>query len=160
MIKAVQMRLVAASDMPHTLVLGDSPSGLGATGESEQDTWYDHVRNKQESELRPLIRRVMDCILADLNGGKVPRYTIDFNPLWQMNDKDKAEVRLKTAQADQIWYDVGAVGSKEIREGHFAGTSFSPEIVLLEEPDLVSATVEDPEGEGDEPEKAAAAGGE
>lgn len=140
LVNKVEGRLVTASGMPHTLILGDSPSGLGATGESEQTTWYDHVRNKQECELRPLIRRAMDCILASLNKGKIPSYSIEFNPLWQMNDQEKANYRKTIAEGDAIWEGMGAIDPLEIREGHFSGSSFSPEITLLEQPDLIGAT--------------------
>lgn len=147
LIKNASMRLVAASGMPHTLVLGDSPSGLGATGESELRNWYDYVRNRQEVELRPNIRKIIDIILSTFKRGALPNYTIEFNPLWQPTEKELAETRKIIAETDSAYLDRDVLGASEIRASRFGGNTFSSETVLNEDPSLELAQ-EDPQLEG------------
>src|SRR4030042_1151549 len=88
-IKTVCNRLVSATSMPHTILLGESPSGLGASGDSEKIDWYDYISNRQNLRLKPGLIKVFDRIFLTKGGvskGALPKYAIKFRPLWQMDD--------------------------------------------------------------------------
>lgn len=127
----VTQRLVIATGMPHTVVLGDSPSGLGASGESEKKDFYDQISSLQESILRPRLVRMFDLILAQKvgpTGGKpIPNLTFDFRPLWQMSSKEDAEVKKLTAETDQIYIQNGVVDPSEVAISRFGGDTYSTE---------------------------------
>jgi len=77
--------LSAASDIPATRLFGKAPVGMNATGESDLTNFYDHIKEKQEFEFRPLLKKFDDIFSRHL--GLEPedmKYT--FNPLWQISD--------------------------------------------------------------------------
>lgn len=129
----INNRLVAATDMPHTIILGDSPSGLGATGESEENNWYDHVKNEQESILRPIYKRLITLFLASKDGptkGVVPKFTIKFNPLSQPTAKEQAEARNIQQQTDVGYIDRGVLDPEEVADSRFGSNEYSFETKL------------------------------
>jgi len=112
--------LVRATDMPRTVILGEQPSGLGASADSEIRSWYDHVHAKQRLVLTPVINRLLEIILA----GRARRnpdmdipseWQVEWNPLWQPNDQEMAQTRLTNAQADQIYFSMASMSVSEIR---------------------------------------------
>lgn len=120
-------RLVAESGIPHTILLGESPSGLGATGRSEEGTWYDFVASQQETYLKPRHKQLFYAIVYG-SGAKLPAdYDIEYKPLEQMNEKDQAEVRYKQAQIDDIYIGNATLDPNEVRESRFGGEKYSHE---------------------------------
>lgn len=144
LISAVGNRLVSATSMPHTILLGESPSGLGATGNSEKIDWYDHIKNQQQKKMLPALTKIFDLIFSTRGGitrGKIPQYQIKFNPLWQMDEKEKSEIRNQMSQADERYFNMGVLTAEEIAQSRFAG-DYSVDTDLdeenrkaLEEPD-------------------------
>ena len=103
----VQMALTVsgATQIPVAILFGQAPAGLNATGESDMRQFYDRISAYQETSIRPKVER----LLALIAGRDVK---IDFAPLWEMSDTEKAAVRLTQAQADQAYYNMGADGSE------------------------------------------------
>ena len=144
LLKKLDNRLVAATDIPHTILLGESPSGLGATGNSEKTDWYDRVKAEQADQLEPVLRQIIDVILFQVNGGEVPKYTIQFNALWQMDDKEKAEVYKTTADGDVAYLDRGVLAADEVRKSRWGSGKYSTETQIDLETDLALNEI-DPE---------------
>lgn len=134
LIRMINNRLVAATDMPHTILLGESPSGLGASGDSEKIDWYDHVKNKQKIKLQPQIMKLLEFFFASKRGptnGKVPeRFAIEFNPLWQQDENEAADIRFKQAQADQIYITNQVLTPEEVMQSRFGSGQYSTETQL------------------------------
>lgn len=130
----VANRMVAGSNLPHTVLLGESPSGLGATGESEQSTWYDYVKTHQESKLRPAIMQFLKVLMLSKEGptsGEYPEsLTLEFYPLWQMSEKQQVEIRKIQADTDAIYMDRGVVDVGEIRDSRFGGEQYTIETTI------------------------------
>lgn len=127
-------RLVAATDAPHTLVLGDAAGGFGSTGESEKRDWYDYIKNQQESKYRPVLKKLLKFIFLSKDGptqGKLPpKYAIEFNPLWLPTEKEQAELRKVQMETDTGYIDRGVVSADEIAVSRFAGKQYSTETKL------------------------------
>ena len=67
--------------------------------------------------------------------GQVPEeWSITFRPLMQSSPVEQADIKLKTAQADQIFVDMGVISTEEARQSHFGGDEFDPNITL--DPDM------------------------
>ena len=85
-------QLAGALQMPLTRLFGQSPNGMSATGESDLQTYYDSIRQKQERELKPgvtLIHRVQAASL----GIKLPDdFGVTFRPNWQLSAVEKSTV--------------------------------------------------------------------
>jgi phage-related protein (TIGR01555 family) len=134
MLAKVGQRLVVASKMPHTKILGESPSGLGATGDSEQGNWYDHVQAQQEQVLRPKISYVVTLLLRSRQGptsGKVPpNWTFEFNPLEQESEGEQVKNRNTQAQTDEIYIRNGVVDPDEVAASRFGSGKYSFETTI------------------------------
>lgn len=128
-LKEMKVRFQGAADMPHTRLFGESPSGLGATGNSEQANWYDTVKSYQTHELHPrllrLFRLVMQQTQGPFKGVVPPEFDVVFQPLMQMSEKEQAEVHLTQAKADEVYMSNGAVDPSEIAKSRFGGTEYS-----------------------------------
>ncbi len=142
LLKKLDNRIVAATDIPHTILLGESPSGLGATGNSEKTDWYDKVKSEQMTKLDPVLRQVIDIVLFQINGGVIPPYTIQYNALWQLDDKEQAEVQKSVAEADAIYLDRGALSVDEVRQSRWPSGKFSLDTHIDLDTDLTPEPIE------------------
>lgn len=115
----IMLRMSAAVQIPVTILMGQSPAGLSATGESDLRWFYDRIRSEQNISMAPKIRRVVDVWLRtkagqeaaakakverrELDGAYYPKsITIDFPSLWTPTPKEEAERDKLVAEADQI----------------------------------------------------------
>jgi phage-related protein (TIGR01555 family) len=112
-------RLAAAADMPLTLLMGQSPGGLNATGESDIRFFYDRIRAAQERTLREPIERVCKILFRALGITEPESWSIHFRPLWQPTDAEQATARYTQAQTDQIYITNGVVSAEEIALARF-----------------------------------------
>ena len=130
--------LVAVTEQPRTILLGEQPAGLGANAADEIRVWYDHVAALQTSLYSPPLRRVLTLMLASVNGptaGVVPEGELfSWLPLWEPTEQESAATRLANAQARASDLTNGVVSSDEARR--------EPEVV-----DLYSLTDDDLEAE-------------
>lgn len=119
-------RLASAARMPLTVLMGMSPGGLNATGESDIRWWYDTIKATQESAVRPQVERVLR-LLSTAGGYDDPGdFSIVFAPLWQMTEKEKAEMHFQQAQADNLYFGMG-LSVSEILLSRFGGGKYSLE---------------------------------
>ena len=127
-------RMVGASKMPHTILLGEGAQGLGSDGKSEQRDWYDSVANEQELILRPRLDTLFRYLFLSkrgLTGGVIPGgWTYEFEPLWQLDAAEAADVRLKTSQADQIDIQNQVLDANEVAESRYGGSRYSTDTKL------------------------------
>ena len=99
-------KVAGASDIPVTRLLGVSPTGMNATGESDMLNYYDNVQSIQENDLRPPVSWMDSVICA--NAG-LPLFEYEFLPLKQLTEAEQADVNLKRAQTNQIYLDQGVI---------------------------------------------------
>ena len=100
----IQQRLeivAAAARMPVTKLLGQSPGGMNATGESDLRNYYDMISGRRETGLRSALERLDRLLLAHA-GATIPAHAYNWNPLYQLDEVQAAEAALKRAQAVAI----------------------------------------------------------
>lgn len=128
------LRIASAARMPATLLFGQSPAGLNATGDSDIRFFYDQIKAGQEESLRPRLDRLLEVIFAAREGptaGKEPEnWSYRFNPLWQETDKERAEVRKTQAETDVLYLNEGVLDPEEVTMSRFGGDSYSTDTVL------------------------------
>lgn len=133
-IRLINNRVVAATGIPHTKLLGESPSGLGASGESEKTDWYDTVRSYQMSLVHPVLMRLLEITFSAKNGptkGQVPEdFGIEFNTLWQQDEKEAAEIKNLQAQTDNYYIGNATLQPEEVAESRFGTGQYSTETQL------------------------------
>ncbi len=122
----VENKLVAGTNIPRTILLGESPTGMGGSGRHEQENWYDYVANQQEVYFKPKLMQAFKMMAFEA-GIDFTNLNIEFNPLWQMDQKETAELRKMTAETDAIYIDRGVVDPEEISMSRFGGDKYSVE---------------------------------
>ena len=106
MVRTFLQVAAGAADIPVTRLLGQTPAGLSATGDSDTRNYYDMIVARQELDLRPQLERLDRLILAS-EGLDPGGLTFAFRPLWQMDAATAATVALTKAQATQIYAGLG-----------------------------------------------------
>ena len=131
--------LAAVNRTPAVKLLGISPSGFNATGESDIRNYYDHISSQQEKVLRPGIQTALDCLQLHLRGDIDPGLTFDFAPLGE-EDRAALAMQQKTrADTLAVYLDRDVISPEEARK------------TLADDPDSgFAATAPDdaPEGDG------------
>ncbi len=111
--KTIVDALVAATDMPRSILLGETPGGLNS-GENlgELQAWYGHVSSLQPRVYEPGLRRILALLMLSADGptqGQLPRgWGVKWRDLWVMSELERADLELKQAQRRAI--DVGQAG--------------------------------------------------
>lgn len=115
-------RFAAAADMPLTLLMGQSPKGLGNEGDSDIRFYYDRIASIQRRKLRRPLRRILELIMRTVGTRKVPlKWDVKFNPLWQLSEVERSTARLNQATTDEKYHMMNVVTEREIRNSRFRG---------------------------------------
>jgi hypothetical protein len=110
--------------------MGQAPAGLNATGESDIRWFYDTVRSKQSTALRPILNRLVKLLMI-ADGGKEPNdWSVSFRPLWQLSPLELADLRLKQSQTDKNYVEMDVLIPEEVRVSRFGGNEYSAETRL------------------------------
>lgn len=92
------MQLVSgASDIPMTRLLGQSPGGLNASGESDLRNYYDRISSNQELVLQPALQVLDECLIRSALGSRPPEVFYNWRSLWQTTDTERATIGKTTA---------------------------------------------------------------
>jgi len=105
-------RLSMASHIPVPILMGQQPSGLGATGADSTRAWYAFIGTVQVDFVRPALEGILR---AKWGTAEPSRWTVKFSPLWAPTDAEIAQTLLVTSQAYQILYNCNAISCDELR---------------------------------------------
>jgi phage-related protein (TIGR01555 family) len=122
-LEKMMLRLAAAARLPVSLLMGQAPAGMNATGESDTRFFYDQIRAEQEA-LKPKIERLVKIIKGDEN----IKVAIEFPALWQMTDREKAELRRMEAETDRIYLQEGVLLPEEVAIKRFGSGDFAIDV--------------------------------
>lgn len=111
-----QEQLASVSRIPLSIYLQITPTGLNATNDGETRGFYADVHAYQEKNVRPHLQRVFEVAQLSIFGEVDPDLNFEFVALWEMSDKDKAEIRKADADADVAYVGAGIVDPEEVRE--------------------------------------------
>jgi hypothetical protein len=115
--------LAAASDIPATRLLGRSPQGLNATGESDITNYYDSVSGKQESDMMDSMLYIDEAMIRSLYGEYPEGLEWEFNPLWQMSEKEIADMNLARSNTLLNLRDLGVPDKALLKDVQESGLS-------------------------------------
>jgi uncharacterized protein len=99
----------AASDIPATRLLGQSPNGMNATGDSDTNNYYDMIQSNQENNYRPKLAIIDKALVRSALGDYPDDWDFKFEPLKQMDEKQRAELEKLNADRDKIYIDSGVL---------------------------------------------------
>lgn len=101
-----------AAEIPATRMLGISPAGQNATGESDLRNYYDMISSRQKLWLRPILNTFDQVFLRHTLGSIPPKLWYQFPNLWNPTSTEKAEIDKKRAETTKIYYDTGLLGNQ------------------------------------------------
>ena len=144
--------LAGAARMPKTVLKGQE-GGTVTGAQYDVMNYYSRITAMQENQLRPHLEYLVRLLMwaKDECGGRIDpdaiEWSIEFNPLWNVDSKTDAEIRKLTAESDAIYIANGVVSPEEVNEtrfGRFGVTEtskFNADGLSQEEIDKLSATV-------------------
>ncbi|MGX2713623.1 DUF1073 domain-containing protein [Acinetobacter baumannii] len=103
-----------AADMPYTILFGQSPAGMNATGEHDTRNYYDSIATKQTWSLKPFMMKLLRVIVQTTFGRQIPSLDVVFNPLWQLDAKVRSEVEKANAERDAKYLEMGIITEPQI----------------------------------------------
>ncbi|MNJ62470.1 hypothetical protein D3C77_583110 [compost metagenome] len=159
-----QYQLVASiANVPVTKLMGTTPKGFNATGDSEAEDYREELESIQTNDLTPLLERhhaiLMRSDVAPKLGIEPLSTTIDWRPLDSPTADEWATINKTKAETDKLLFDTGAVDGLDVRR-RVAGDKdsdyygLSEELTDAGETDEEAAAVgvpaAEPDGEGAE----------
>ncbi len=111
-----QEHMCSVSRMPAIILTGISPSGLNASSDGEIRVFYDWIAAQQESFWRAPIETILKVVQLSLFGEIDPAIGFKFVPLYQMTEKEHAEIRESGARTAAIYLDHGVIDASEERQ--------------------------------------------
>jgi hypothetical protein len=171
-----QEHMASVTRIPLVKLTGISPSGLNASSEGEIRVYYDTIAAYQNRFMRPNLTKVINFVQLSLFGEVDPEITFEFEPLWEMSEKEKTDLQKAEAERDQIFVDGGAISPEEWRGAIIDNPQLPyadlnpedvPELKQEEEGGLIppgagkgeEAVLQDPNAPGGQAGPAAAGGG-
>lgn len=107
MVRAYLAIVAGAADIPATRLLGKSPDGMNATGESDLKNYWSMIATGQEMTLRPQLEK-LDAVLLPTAGVKADIYWT-FSPLDTPSEKELADIEKVEAETAQVYANSGTV---------------------------------------------------
>lgn len=127
-------QISGALQIPLVRLFGQSPAGF-STGDSDVRNYYDTIKQQQEKDLRLGVTKVYRALAASED---IPfeDTEIEFNPLWQLTDPEKAGIAQTVAQTISSTEESGiidrATALKELHQSsQITGifTNITPEMI-------------------------------
>ena len=133
-LEKMRVDIIGASKIPHTVLFGESPSGLGSTGRSEERDFAKTLADYQQSTFHRPLKQLMEMIMLSRTGptnGRMPEsWRIKFNDLFELNEREKADVRARVAAVDGRYIQLGVLSPKEVADARYGGSEWSMELTL------------------------------
>lgn len=113
-------RVAAAADMPVTILTGQSPAGLQATGASDLRWWYGKVSSEQRQTYEPRVKRLLQIVLSAQDAGvnmtpeEFKALTLEWCPLWAPTAAELSAMKLQFVQAGQILIQEQGITPEEL----------------------------------------------
>lgn len=110
-----------ATGIPLVRLLGEQPGGLNADSSGVIRVYFDTTKAAQESKLRPGMSKVLElCHRSRFGVPPEPGFSFKFRPLWQLEEKEKAEISGSVVNAVNMAFAGGIIdrptAMRELRE--------------------------------------------
>ena len=110
-----QEQMASIASIPLVKLLGITPSGLNASSDGEVRCFYDWIHAQQEQLFAKPFDRVLGFVQLSLFGEVDPDITYTFEPLWNLNEVEAAQVQQILAQTDATHIEAGVITTMEAR---------------------------------------------
>lgn len=111
-----QQIVSGATGYPQAILFGTSSGGLGSSGDLELSAYYDRISEKQENDIEPAIYLLDECLIRSALGNRPEEIFYSWRSLWQMSDKEKAEIGKMQSEIVQILRNTDLFDDDELRD--------------------------------------------
>lgn len=111
-----QEQMASVSSIPLVKLLGITPAGLNANSDGEIRVFYDDIHSQQEKLFGGPLNTVLGLIQLDLYGEIDPEIGYEFNPLYQLDEVQKATIRKLDADTGAVLVTSGAISADDERD--------------------------------------------
>lgn len=144
-----KLNLASAAEMPMTVLFGQAPAGLNATGESDMALWYDSVSQYQTRVVAPAMERIARLVMRAKFGptaGVLPeKWSVTFPSPWVPTPKEKAELRRLQAEEFGKYFDMRVLTAQQIAKARFGGSGDNSEgEITLSEAEILAVPNDQP----------------
>lgn len=92
--------LALLTGIPLALLYGEAPSGLTTDASSWEKNWFSRIGFHRESRYRDPLEAIIEVLYYAEMGGVPDEWSLQFDSLGELGEKEKAEIRLIHTQAD------------------------------------------------------------
>ncbi len=121
--------VASVSKIPVTVLMGQAPAGLNATGDSDIRNWYDALASEREHVLRARLDRIVRLVLISREGptrGVEPEgWRVVLPSLWQPTPVEEADIRAKQATIDTAYITAQVLTPEEVAVSRFRKEGYS-----------------------------------
>ena len=110
--ESFMLDVAGASDIPVTKLFGRSPAGFNATGESDSKNYDDTIEQKQDSQLRPVLDKLIHIMFMSEFGAIPDDLDYVFNPVSTLSEDDLANIVEKKSNAIINVFNAGLISQK------------------------------------------------
>lgn len=133
-ISSSTLRVAACAVMPVTVLMGQSPAGMNATGESDLTLWYGEVDGWRDQDLRPGHRRIAKVIMLARDGptkGVLPdTWSIAYGALRTLTRAQRADVQKTESETDSNRIERGLASPEAIAIHRFGLAAAEGDLTL------------------------------
>ncbi len=119
-------QLAAATRIPVTILMGQAPAGLNATGASDLRTWEGECVKWQMDVLKPQLERLVRILLLE-QGAEPETWQITFPAIATETPMERAALRKTVAETDAIYITAGVTLPEEVAKSRFPAEGWSAE---------------------------------
>lgn len=94
---------------------GDLPKGLNASSEGTNRIYYDKIHSLNEKISYDAVEKVLKILQLNLYGEIDSNISFEFAPLWEMDERERAEINKINADTAAIYVDRGSLSNTEVR---------------------------------------------
>lgn len=105
-----------AADIPMTRLLGQSPAGMSATGDSDMRNYYDRVGAIQTLEIEPAMQLLDECLVRSALGCRPEEIHYNWHSLWQITDRERADIGKIQADTAKVLRETGLIPDEPLAE--------------------------------------------
>lgn len=105
-IETMRREVSAALGIPYALLYGRS-GGLGSNGEMDLKEYYDNVAVVQANDVDGPCEILNEVVIRSALGNRPDEIYLQWNPLWELTDSEKADLAVKYSTAAKTAVDAG-----------------------------------------------------
>lgn len=120
MVDRFSNKLAMDAGYPSSLLMGESPAGLNATGDADKSNFYDKMEAAQKKDMLQPIQYLTKLIFLSqddyYNGVEPENWWVEFRKLWQPTAKEQADIAKTEADTICELVDRGVMDENEARD--------------------------------------------